>query len=398
MRRLLDVTRTGLAAVLLHPLRSLVCVVTVVAVLLPYLVGLAISKGLEAEAEASARFGADLYVTGSEFGRPVPIPLEAVPQVQQIDGVTAVVPRIVGEVALGKDRVPAVVVGLPPEQFPAWAQSVEGELPGSGGGPNQLVLGTALARKLGLKVGDLLPPFSLGEHRQRIARVVGLFKPDAPLWQAGLILTTFDTAAEVFDEPGLATDLLVWCRAGSQEAVSRAIVQGLSWPAGQGRGTVRARVTAWEDLLALLPRGLLHREGIFNLHFVLAFVVGILVLLVTSGLGLAERRREIGILKATGWQTDEVLLRGAVESLCLSLAGACVALLLAWAWLRLGNGYGIAGLFLAGVDTAPALAVPFRLAPVPALLAFVLSFVIVLSGTLYSSWRAATVAPREAMR
>ena len=34
----------------------------------------------------------------------------------------------------------------------------------------------------------------------------------------------------------------------------------------------------------------------------------------------------------------------------------------------------------------------------PILLAFVLSFVIVLSGTLYSSWRAATVSPLEAMR
>ena len=136
--------------------------------------------------------------------------------------------------------------------------------------------------------------------------------------------------------------------------------------------------------MALLPRGLLHREGVFNLHFVLAFVVGILVLLVTSGLGLAERRREIGILKATGWQTDEVLLRGAVEGLCLSWTGACVALLLAWVWLRIFNGWGVAGFFLTGSGAAAEFAVPFQLTPVPALLAFVLSLVIVLSGTLGS--------------
>jgi ABC-type antimicrobial peptide transport system permease subunit len=157
-------------------------------------------------------------------------------------------------------------------------------------------------------------------------------------------------------------------------------------------------VTAREDLLALLPHGPLHREGVFTLHFVLAFVASILVLLVTSGLGLAERRREIGILKATGWQTDEVLLRGLAESLALSLAGACVSLLLAWVWLRLLNGYGLAGLFLTGAGPAPEFPVPFRLTPVPALLAFVLAFVVVLSGTLYSSWRAATASPLEAMR
>jgi ABC-type antimicrobial peptide transport system permease subunit len=131
---------------------------------------------------------------------------------------------------------------------------------------------------------------------------------------------------------------------------------------------------------------------------VLAFAVGILVLLVTSGLGLAERRREIGILKATGWQTDEVLLRGAVESLCLALAGACIALLLAWVWLRVFNGYGVAGYFIDGSGASPDFRVPFRLAPIPVLLAFVLSLVIVLTGTLWSSWRAATTAPREAMR
>lgn len=396
MRYFLDISRTGLAAVLLHPLRSLVSVGALVAVLLPYLVGLALAKGIEAEAEASARFGADLYVSGSRFGRPAPLALSAVAEVRRLDGVSAVVPRVIGAVVLGKDRVPAVLVGLPPERFPAWAASVEGELPRPGG-PNELVVGTALARRLKLKVGSMLPPFYRNDRGERLSRVVGIFKPDAPLWQAHLILTTFEVASAVFDQPELATDLLVWCRPGYQAAVSHTLEQGLpSDP--PGRSVLRLRVTAREDLLALLPRGLLHREGIFNLLFLVAFVVAILVLLVTSGLGLAERRREIGILKATGWQTDEVLLRGLVESFCLSLAGACAALLLAWVWLRLFNAYGVAGLFLNGVGGAADFPVPFRLTPVPALLAFVVAFAVVLSGTLFSTWRAATAPPREAMR
>ena len=289
------------------------------------------------------------------------------------------------------------MVGLPPEHFPALAGCIDGELPRTGT-PNQLVVGTALARQLGLKVGSRLPPFYRNDRGEHLSRVVGVFRPDAPVWQSHLILTPFDTAAEVFDQPGLATDLLVWCRPGYQESVSRAITQELSFPGPAGRGIVRARVTAREEVLALLPHGTLHREGVFTLHFVLALVVGTLVLLVTSGLGLAERRREIGILKATGWQTDEVLLRGAVESLCLSVAAAASSLLLAWAWLRLFNGYGLAGYFLAGAETSPGFVVPYRMTPVPALLAFVLSFAVVLTGTLYSSWRAATTAPREAMR
>ena len=56
------------------------------------------------------------------------------------------------------------------------------------------------------------------------------------------------------------------------------------------------------------------------------------------------------------------------------------------------------GIFLSGVDAAPGFRVPFRLTPVPALLAFLIAFVVVMSGSLYSTWRAATTPPREAMR
>ena len=73
MHKFLDICRTGLAAVLLHPLRSAASFLALVVVLLPYLVGLGVAKGLEAAAEGSVRFGADLHVTGSQFGRPVPI-------------------------------------------------------------------------------------------------------------------------------------------------------------------------------------------------------------------------------------------------------------------------------------------------------------------------------------
>ncbi len=382
----------------MHPLRSLVSVCALVAVILPYLVGMALAQGLEAEAEASVQFGADLLVTGVQFGRTVPLPLEAIKQVRAVDGVKGALPRIVGEVVLGKDRVHAVLVGLAVEDAPAWSACIDGELP-KRDSRYEIVVGTGLARRLGLKIGSVLPPFYRNDKEgERLLRVVGVFKADAPLWQAHLMLTSFDTAAIVFDQRGAATDLLVSCQPGKQDEVHRAILQRLSFTSADGQGVIRPKVTTRADLLVMLPRGVLHREGVFNLHFVLALVVAILVLLVTSGVGLTERRREIGILKATGWQTDEILLRGLAESFALSLSGACIALGLAWLWLRVGNGFGIAGFFLAGVDAVPDFPIPFRITPVPALLAFVLAFVIVLTGTLVSAWRAAIVAPREAIR
>jgi ABC-type lipoprotein release transport system permease subunit len=287
---------------------------------------------------------------------------------------------------------------LPPEHCAAWGDCIAGALPQTRS-RNELVIGTSLARRLHLNIGDTLPPFYRNDREgSHLSRVVGVFRADAPLWQAHLILTTFETAGHIFDQRDAATDLLVWCRPESEASVSRAIEQGLSFPTMDGEGTIRPAVTARQDLQALLPRGLLHREGVFNLHFLLALVIGILVLLVTSEIGRGDRRREIGILKATGWQTDEILLRGLTESCALSLAGACVALLLAWMWLGVFNGYGIAGLFLDGAEAALSFRVPFRLTPVAALLAFVLAFAVVLMGTLYSCWRGAVTPPLEAMR
>jgi ABC-type lipoprotein release transport system permease subunit len=392
MRTFLAVAQTGVVSVVQYPLRSAATVGCVLAVLFPYVAGLGLSHGIRLQAQESVRLGADLYVTGQQFGREVPVPVRVADELRQIDGVTAVVPRIVARVVLGKEREEAVLVGLPPSHFPPDVTCVEGELPRTGS-LNELVLGTELARRLGLHVDSLIPPFYHSRRGDRLSKVVGLFASDAAPWQANLIFTTFDTAATICDQEGLATDILVSCRPGYHDAV-RAAMQRTPRP----DGLPALRVATREDVEALLPRGVLHREGIFNLHYVLAFSAGILTILVTSGFGTSERRREVGILKATGWQTDEILLRGLVESFLLSLVGAALAVILAFAWLWLLNGYWIASVFLAGVDTRPGFRVPFRLAPVPMLLAFLIAAVVVLSGTLYSTWRAAVVPPREAMR
>jgi ABC-type lipoprotein release transport system permease subunit len=396
MTVLLEIARTGFVAILLHPLRSLVTIACLVAVLLPYLACLGLSRGLQEQAEASVRFGADLYVTARQFGRPVPIPLSAVEQVRRLPGVTDVVPRIVGGIVLGKDNENAVLVGMPADHFPSAIRCVEGRLP-QPGRANELVVGTELARRLRLEVGSYVPPFYHNAEGDRTSRVVGLFTSDVGIWQGNLIFTSLETAAYIFNEKGTATDLLVWCRPGYEEQVASAIANVPLFPPSSPQG-LRPHVTAREDAAALFRAGLMHREGIFSLHFLLAFSVGILVILATSGFGLSERRREIGILKATGWQTDQVLLRSTVESFLLALVAISLSVILAFVWLRGINGFGIAGIFLTGVDMAPGFRVPFRLTGVPVLLAFLIGLTIMLTGTLYSSWRAAIAAPVEAMR
>jgi ABC-type lipoprotein release transport system permease subunit len=396
MGKIAAIARTGLMALLLHPLRSGATLACLVAVLLPYLAGVGVARGLADEAEASIALGADLYLAGTRFGRPAPVPLEALARVRAVPGVRDAYPRIVGEVTLGTARVPAVVVGLPADRLPPAARCVEGRLFRAGAG-NELVLGAELARRLALGVGARLPPFYRNEAGEKVSTVVGLFRAEAPLWEANLVFCSLETAAEIFDQQGLATAFLVTAEPGYGAAVADAL-RRLPDLGRDVHGRVSPRVTSRDDLRTLLPTAQRHMAGILQLHFVLAFAVLIPLLMVASGIGLTERRREAALLKATGWMTDELLLRGAVESLALCLLGASAALLLAWVWLAACNGRGIAGIFLPGVEAAPAFRVPFRLLPLPAFLAFLVSFAVVASGTLYSTWRAATAAPAAALR
>src|SRR5262249_58447271 len=172
-----------------------------VAVLTPFLTGLALARGIRDNAEASVRFGADLYVTGSQFGRSVPVPLSAIGEVRGLDGVTEVVPRIVGEVVLGKNQEHAVLVGLPAERFPDAARCVAGRLPANSG-RNEVVVGPELARRLGLHVGSFIPPFYRNDHGERVSEVVGLFEADVSIWEGNLILTTFDARAGISNPTG----------------------------------------------------------------------------------------------------------------------------------------------------------------------------------------------------
>ncbi|MBM3970569.1 MAG: FtsX-like permease family protein [Planctomycetes bacterium] len=395
MRLFLEIARTGFSALCLHPVRSGVTICVVMSILVPYLAGVGLSHGLRDVGEDSLRFGSDLTVTGTRFGRAVPIPLSAVDAIRRLEGVIEVVPRIVGALALGKNREPAVLVGLPRGRLPKDVSWVQGQF-SEFSTLNEFIVGTQLATRLSLEIGSIIPPFYRSAKGERLSKVVGVLSPEAPLWQANLMLTTLETASQVFDQPDQVTCLLVSCRPGYSDQIKTAILRMPALDSAQG--TIRYRVASKHELASLLPSGWLHREGIFHLHFVLAFAAAILAVLVTSGAGLSERRREIGILKATGWQTDEILLRGVVESVLLCLVAASASIVVAFVWLKWLNGLWIASVFLSGVDAVPGFKIPFRLVPVPVLLAFVISAIVVLSGTLYPTWRAAIVPPRDAMR
>jgi ABC-type lipoprotein release transport system permease subunit len=397
MSGVLAIARSGVSAALLHRMRSAATIACVGAVLVPFVCGMAVSQGLTDEAADAARFGADLVVTGVRYGRPAPVPLAAADALRAVPGVTAVRPRIVGALRIGAERHDAVVVGVDLDAAPNDVRCVAGRM-FAPSARNELVFGSRLAARLHLAPGARVPPFYSDREGERVSEVVGVFRSDLPMWEANVILASLATAQRLFDERGTATQFLVSCAPAYVDEVRVAIGRVPSLAVAGSADPLRPRVVSRADAEADLARAAAFGQGVYALHFVLLFAAAIPLLVVASGAGLRERRREVGVLKMLGWGTDDVLLRAAAESLLLAAVAAAASVLLAALWLGPLHAWGIAAVLLPGADADPSFHVAWRMTPGPVTIASVLALVLVLVGTLPSNWRAASAEPMEAMR
>jgi len=147
-----------------------------------------------------------------------------------------------------------------------------------------------------------------------------------------------------------------------------------------------------------VKKGFMLKEGIFSALYVVAFALGVPAILVASGFGLSERKKEIGIMKATGWQTLEVLELISFEQFLISLLGASIAIVLSLFWIKIFHGVFIAPFFIAEMPMLPAFTLPARFLPLPCLLSFFVAFLLTMVGSVYSTWRASTVSPVVSMK
>ncbi len=352
-----------------------------IGVLLPFVSAIAVSEGVRSQSMVSIEGGADLYVSRSQYGRNGPVALEQLSRFEEIPGVTKVMPRIVGRTYIGEELV--VVVGIDSTDFFPPAESQKDQAV-------QAVLGRSLADRLELRVGSelrfsLFPPLPF--------EVTKIIDPDSSLWSGAMIIIPFHAAEQIFKLPGYASEILIYCRPGTEDQIAELLnSRGKPWEM-----VPPLRIQTKKIVRQFVNRGFDLQAGVFFMFYVTAFALSIPALLILSGFGRGARKREIGILKATGWQTLEVMELTCFENLILALGGSLSALLLAMVWLRLGNGIGIAPLFISGSSWIPDFPVPALFTPMPALFSFLFGLVLTMLGTIISTWKTAVTPPMTTM-
>jgi ABC-type lipoprotein release transport system permease subunit len=381
-----------------YRLRSVVVVICLVAICGSFVTGIAISEGVRADAEISVQEGADLYLTLDHFGRNAPVPLHYLDEFRSSPHITAVVPRIVGRanayVALSPteetDSELVVVLGLDRGRMALAPRSAEGPPLGELRG-GEIMIGSALADHLGLRPGQ--------DIRLRVAdvtmpfRVSAIFPRSATIWSAQLVCMNLDDAGKLFALPGYASDFLIYCRPGPGN------IQAVRQDALAILGDIPYRLqTKTGEVASYVDKGFRHQQGLFTVFFLVAFAVGIPALLIASGLGLSDRKREISICKAVGWQTTDVLRMVLFEQVLLSVLAACLAYLTSYVWVRGFNGVLVARFFISELGSIAPFEVPASFGVAPLALALLLCLTITLTGGLYTSWRLAVRPPAEGLR
>ena len=257
---------------------------------------------------------------------------------------------------------------------------VEGSRPPSG--PGEVVLDKGLADELDRTVGDTLPL----ETHQGVAdvTVVGVARfgtADSPLG-ANYILFDLATAESLLAEPGRVDGLGVLAESGVTQAEVRDTVAAALTDAPVEVITGAAFTAETQDDLAERFRFF---RVVLLVFAVLAVVVGAFVIYTSFSFIVAQRQRQIALLRAIGASRRQILGSVVVESLAVGVAASIVGYLF---------GLGLAAV-LSRLIVDESAQVTVR--PASMALALVVGVVVTLGSAVIPAWRAANIPPVAAI-
>jgi len=251
------------------------------------------------------------------------------------------------------------------------------------------VIGAAIARIRGLGPGDILSLRSGGGQPYSF-RIGAVLEPESELVSADLILVSEDRFRSFFAIPeGQFTDLVLRVRNPKE---LRKVAEKLTLKLPDTRPILREEILRTYDAIFSWRQGIVF---VLLAGAVLAFVI--FAWDKASGLS-AEERREIGVLKAIGWETSDVIRMKFWEGSIISLTAFLLGYLAAYFHVF----YAGAGLFEPVLKGWAVLYPDFR--PVPfvdglqlATLFFFTVFPYTVA-TIVPIWRAAVTEPDAVMR
>ncbi len=385
----LNLVKYAADSIFLHKTRTIAIVASLAIATLVLGSVVFLSSGLEKEAELSAAFAPDITVQILKAGR------QTLVQISDFENLAfnnefKSAPRVWGYISYESNLY--TVMGIDPEKMPTPSEInfvIQSGRFIADSDSGMVVIGDYMAKRLSLKVGDQLTLFD-ANMKPYPFKVVGIFTSDVRLYTSDLILMNIRDARTFFDvKEGYATDLCVYTR---DEVQARSTAQKLS------EAVPNIRVLTKEALKESLITAYGARSGFVTIIWFILLIAVVLVAWNQASTLSDESRREVGLLKALGFNTMEVLEVKLLESTFQGVIAATIGVFLAIAYDLYLNAPVIKDFLLAWAQIYPEFQLPIYIQLNDVLILYLVAIFPLLAGSVIPSWLAAITEPDVAIR
>ncbi|WP_320779861.1 ABC transporter permease [Streptomyces sp. CRN 30] len=261
--------------------------------------------------------------TTSDTGKPPVMPASVVEDVRAVDGVESAEGTVsstsVTVVDADKDSLSPTSGG--PTIVGNWNANESRTMKITSGqaprGPDQLMVDSDTADKHGLELGDEIGVITVvGTHTAELSGIVE-FTVTNP--GAAMFYLDTETAQRVLvGEAGVYTDVNVTAAAGVSDAELKEDVTAAldgSYKVQTAKEVADAASAEMEEFMGVIRYALLGFAGI-------AFLVGVFLIINTFSMLVAQRTREIGLMRAIGSSRQQVNRSVLIEALLLGVVGS----------------------------------------------------------------------------
>lgn len=255
--------------------------------------------------------------------------------------------------------------------------------------PGRIAVGSGIERSRNVSSGDAMY-FQASDGRERKFIILGEFSTVSELITADLILMSEADFRDFFGFPAShATDIVLSVRNPKElPTIAKKIMERLP----DTRPIIRDEMIRTYDSVFDWRGGIIITLIIMSL---LAFII--LAWEKASGLS-AEERREIGILKAIGWETSDIIALKTYEGGLLSFFSFTAGILLAYGHVFFSSAYLFAPVLKGWSVLYPDYRVTPFINPYQVAILFFLIVVPYTVATIVPCWKAAIIDPDLVMR
>jgi ABC-type lipoprotein release transport system permease subunit len=255
---------------------------------------------------------------------------------------------------------------------------------------NQGIIGKALAAAFNCRIGDHIEVSSPGLRQPVLIEVVGVFDTAVEIYSADLLLVPRATANKIlgFLDENECSDIMIYM---TDPAVVPSAVSTITQ-------TIDGAYPLTKDAmqrLAELSFG--QKSGLFHLLWFILLLNVLIIAWSMVGQISFNLRKEIGILKAIGWDTEDIILVKTFETITIGIIAVLAGLTTGIAFMLMGAP-GIKGLIIGWADIYPDFSIPLYVDATTLFAIVILGIVPLLVGALIPVWRIGTIDPDLAIR